>query len=443
LIKVGALNALGPRTALLDTLDRITALSASHFKAADTGQLSLFGSQTGLVAKIELPPVNGDISRREQLNWERDLIGLYVSDHPLSPVMEAIQQNITHSAGELVEAQEQQVVRVAGLITRIRPHTTKKGEPMGFVTIEDFQGNIELVVFPRTWARYQELFQWDNIIMVDGKVDTRSAEPKVLVDSVTMELNHVTPLKESPSYRTAPTQQRRSNSDQRVTATPEKEPAPKPKSAPVPSKQAAEPAPGFDLDWQGDDSPPPPEAFPMGWSDANGIVLEPSKPVEKLPLAADSKPKQGPIEESVKLIVEKPVVQEPGAGLSPIAEVQPQLSAEPIQTESEPLLKVLEKLPPPIVSPMRADSAEDVRMVTIILRPKEDKARDKLLLRRIFGIMISHPGNDRFAFHIFERGRGHLLEFPNLTTGLGPELIAQLHQLVGTENVRIEPITFQ
>ena len=57
--------------------------------------------------------------------------------------------------------------------------------------------------------------------------------------------------------------------------------------------------------------------------------------------------------------------------------------------------------------------------------------------------MISHPGNDRFAFHIFERGRGHLLEFPNLTTGLSPELIGQLNSLVGQENVRVEPITFQ
>jgi DNA polymerase-3 subunit alpha len=57
--------------------------------------------------------------------------------------------------------------------------------------------------------------------------------------------------------------------------------------------------------------------------------------------------------------------------------------------------------------------------------------------------MISHPGDDRFAFHIFERGRGHLLEFPNLTTGLSPALMAQLHELVGPDNVRVEPITFQ
>jgi DNA polymerase-3 subunit alpha len=82
-------------------------------------------------------------------------------------------------------------------------------------------------------------------------------------------------------------------------------------------------------------------------------------------------------------------------------------------------------------------------MITVILRPRADKVRDNLLLRRVFGLMISFPGNDRFAFHIFENGRGHLLEFPNLTTGMSPELMTLLSSLVGPENIRVEPITFQ
>ena len=82
-------------------------------------------------------------------------------------------------------------------------------------------------------------------------------------------------------------------------------------------------------------------------------------------------------------------------------------------------------------------------MITVILRPRADKVRDNLLLRRVFGMMISYPGNDRFAFHIFENRRGHLLEFPNLTTGMNPELMERLNKLVGPENIRIEPITFQ
>ncbi len=64
-------------------------------------------------------------------------------------------------------------------------------------------------------------------------------------------------------------------------------------------------------------------------------------------------------------------------------------------------------------------------------------------MRRIYGIASTYPGNDRLAFHVFERGRGYLVEFPNFTTGWSPELIARLNFLVGSENVRVEPITFQ
>jgi hypothetical protein len=82
-------------------------------------------------------------------------------------------------------------------------------------------------------------------------------------------------------------------------------------------------------------------------------------------------------------------------------------------------------------------------MVTVVLRPSGDKVRDSLRLRLIYGRLISYPGNDRFAFHIFEKGHGHLLEFPNFTTGVCQDLLTQLHALVGAENVRVEPITFQ
>jgi hypothetical protein len=113
--------------------------------------------------------------------------------------------------------------------------------------------------------------------------------------------------------------------------------------------------------------------------------------------------------------------------------------------QSEPILKaeIPQKINLPLIPPMPAPDGQDVNMITVILRPRADRVRDNLLLRRVFGLMISYPGNDRFAFHIFENGRGHLLEFPNLTTGLNPELITRLTELVGPENIRIEPITFQ
>jgi len=456
LIKVGALNVFGPRTSLLDAMDRIVSISTSHFKAVDSGQMSLFGPQTGLVENIQLPATSMDVSRREQLNWERDLIGLYVSDHPLSPVMGAIRQNISHSASELVEAQEQQMVRVAGLITRIRPHTTKKGAPMAFATIEDFQGVIELVIFPRTYTKYQDLIYWDNIIMVDGKVDSRGAEPKVLVDHITTELDHVIPLNTYNRPKTSkPSRQAETppHSDTKPSSTPSAD-RPAPTSLPF-----SEPASDFAPEWDDGGMPPPPEEFPFGWDEANGVTLEsaapvvPPEPVAAAPLleplpdqTPETERRSASIDGSSQVIEDVTESVMDGDSQIKTISVSPE-SANPASAETPEIVlsqpEIPEKVLQPIVPPLRSGASEDVQMITVILRPRQDSARDKLLLKRLFGIMISNPGDDRFAFHIFERGKGHLLEFPNFTTGISPNLIGLITALVGTENIRIEPITFQ
>jgi len=198
------------------------------------------------------------------------------------------------------------------------------------------------------------------------------------------------------------------------------------------------------------------------------VVLEgptpapvPAAPPEPVAVQAETPPSpvaEPPAEVAAPAIAEPPSTPEPASQKeepATEAEIETQTSPPapavvepaPVASEtvaSEPETPAPEKILPPIVPPMHTDDApEDLHMITVILRPKGDKARDKLLLRRVFGIMISHPGVDRFAFHIFEHGRGHLLEFPNLTTGLSPELISEINLLVGADNVRIEPITFQ
>jgi hypothetical protein len=82
-------------------------------------------------------------------------------------------------------------------------------------------------------------------------------------------------------------------------------------------------------------------------------------------------------------------------------------------------------------------------MLTIYLRPSEDKVRDNLRIRQIYGTLIAFPGKDRFAFHVFERGHGYLIEFPNFTTGLCPDLLNRLKAFIPGEMLRVEPITFQ
>ena len=153
LIKVGALDQFGNRASMLASLDRIIAISSNHFRAADAGQLSFFGAATGIVEEISLPEVK-NVEKREMLNWERELIGLYFTDHPLNEYQATLAQIVSYFSGQLAEATHEEKVRVAGLITNVRPYTTKTGKPMGFVTVEDIQGNIELVLFPKTWEKY-------------------------------------------------------------------------------------------------------------------------------------------------------------------------------------------------------------------------------------------------------------------------------------------------
>jgi hypothetical protein len=177
---------------------------------------------------------------------------------------------------------------------------------------------------------------------------------------------------------------------------------------------------------------------------ASGAVeaeVTPPKAVESPPadyaLVDQDKPATAPVNGEGALPAERPSITADKPGLmveaagKPAGELPPEKIPEP-----------LDALPPYLVPPP-VSSKEQVQMITCVLRTMGDKTRDVLRLRRIHGTVMSYPGNDRFAFHVFERGRGYLVEFPNFTTGVCPELISKLQLLVGSENVRVEPITFQ
>ncbi len=460
LIRVGALDCFGSRIALLEGIDRIISTSATHFRAVESGQMTLFGAHTGVIEKINLPPTVGEISRREMLNWERELIGLYVSDHPLGPVINELTQAVTHFSGQISEASANERVRVAGMIVRIRPHQTKTGKSMGFVTIEDLQGQIELVVFPKTWERVSGLITYDRIILVEGRVDAQSGEPKVLVDNISTDFT----LKVSgdSAAKDNPVQMGVFDAiydDVSEGFEPEFE-EPMVASSPLPGKHSIS-EPLASPNGGQVDMPPPPDLFPADWEERdyspvpererkkNGIPvkielasdLPQETEGESQPLAAENEPS----------VSEVPAAPETGVGLmtesesttdtpkppipisAPAAETgKPAGSAEPFISPSQYL-----------VPPSQEGGGETVHMITVVLRATGDRTRDVLRMRRIHGTVMSYPGKDRFAFHVFEQGRGYLLEFPNCTTSMCPELIAKLKQLAGAENVRVEPILFQ
>ena len=184
LIKAGALDCLGSRPALLAALDRILAASASHFRAAEAGQMSLFGAATGVQAETIILPENIKTDRKEMLNWERELIGLYLSDHPLSGYTDLLTKAVSYNSITLNDAAHEERVRMAGMVVAARPYKTKTDKMMGFVTIEDLQGTVELVIFPKTWDKSRTLCEQGRVIVIDGKVDSSSQPPKILVDII-------------------------------------------------------------------------------------------------------------------------------------------------------------------------------------------------------------------------------------------------------------------
>ena len=184
LIRVGAFDSLGKRVALLESMDRIMSYSASLFRAREVGQLSMFGEATGVQERLNLPPASYDIPRRQQLAWEKELLGLYVSDHPLNPHMDRLTEVVSHFSAEIDEPLDGQSVTVAGLVTHIRPYQTRSGKPMGFVTLEDLQGSLELVVFSRGWMDIVGWLKPDMVVVVNGRVDAGRGDPKILVDEM-------------------------------------------------------------------------------------------------------------------------------------------------------------------------------------------------------------------------------------------------------------------
>ena len=199
LIKVGALDHFGRREQLLAVTDVMVNASTGIHQAEDVGQMTmfdLFGSVSESASRpgeapgpgaspggIRLPEVE-PLLRKELLGWEKELVGFYVSEHPLTQVALNLQDTVTCFCGEINEEMNQQNVVVAGLVEWIRPHVTKRGDPMAFVHLEDIQGGIEVVVFPRVYEATRDLWQQDKILVVRGKVDAARGAPKILADSV-------------------------------------------------------------------------------------------------------------------------------------------------------------------------------------------------------------------------------------------------------------------
>ncbi len=186
LIKVGALGALGHPAQLLLGLDDAIASAQATQRDRVSGQTSLFDLGAADADVFERPlPAATEVPTRERLRWEKELLGLYLSEHPMGEVAEQVGRFVTAYSGDLKdETLDGQRVVIGGIVTGMRTVITKRNEAMAIATLEDLQGTLEVVVFPRLYETTRPIWRDGSILLVAGRIDHRGEDVSLLADLV-------------------------------------------------------------------------------------------------------------------------------------------------------------------------------------------------------------------------------------------------------------------
>ncbi len=169
LIYAGAMDCFGEnRSTLLENLQRHIYFVEAQREMKKHGQALLFGDDVeedvfDEAEMVDMQPIE-EMDTREKLEHEKSLLGFYFSGHPLDEYKAAYDKVVTVHLGEKEKFQVNKEYGVVGIVTEVRSIITKKGDPMAFVTIEDYHGSIETVIFPRTWATYAHMVEKERVI---------------------------------------------------------------------------------------------------------------------------------------------------------------------------------------------------------------------------------------------------------------------------------------
>jgi DNA polymerase-3 subunit alpha len=185
LIKSGAMDCFGvDRGVMMANLDLMLEYNKeSHDKNSD--QTSLFGMMADASTVPTLKLVDAaPAPQREKLNWEKELLGLYISGHPLDKYREMMEKKEMNIQKALTETKDGGSVVLAGIINEVRLIQTKKNETMAFITVADFSGSSEAVVFPRTYNEYKSYIVQDRCLAMKATVNTRNGERSFVIERV-------------------------------------------------------------------------------------------------------------------------------------------------------------------------------------------------------------------------------------------------------------------
>ncbi|HEY1358745.1 MAG TPA: DNA polymerase III subunit alpha [Thermoleophilaceae bacterium] len=187
LVKCGALDSTGAtRAGMLEVLPQAQAAGQKVQLDAQLGQGSFFDSGDGPAAAGPDLPVPPLIDERDQLNgWEKETLGLFLSSHPLKEVRAALRARVECSLAELPDKPDGAWVTVGGMIAECKRIRTKNGDPMMFATLDDLEGQVELLVFNSSYAKNEDKVDTDRVVIVRGRIDHKErGETKLVAQEV-------------------------------------------------------------------------------------------------------------------------------------------------------------------------------------------------------------------------------------------------------------------
>lgn len=474
LMKVGAFEDFGNRAQLLQLIDRMLGMSNSSHRAEEAGQMSLFGmidgGSTAVMDTIGALPKLEEVSLKEKLVWEKELIGAQVSEHPVGTAIAQLQGEITHLSSELNEDSEGQRAVMVGMVTGMRTITTKKGDPMGFVQLEDVQGGFECVVFPKLWKTTQALWQNEKIILVRGTIDAKGRTPKILVDSATDKptVTDAIPDKNARREQGAGSKmqdvQSTGGKRQDVQSAASKPPeAKKPVVAPQPPTANAKPAaPKSEIRNQKSEIEFVDDRYESSVEEFDPFAGEAFEMIDPFMDEAPAPRPDAPQKPS-SLVRESTADYAVRTPRAIVPEAKTAAEAKPTQSPAPVAAPRYESTPAPKTHSNGHNGnghsnghsqgngnghktgngngytrgAPQVRTAKVIISRSGDGPTDAQRVGEVHQAMSSCPGPDKFCFIIMARGGMYQMDFPNDSTTLNDELITYLKSMPGVESVQV------
>jgi len=384
LIKVGALADFGARAVLMAALEGIVSYSSNYHRDQEVGQMIMFGEAAADDDNLlrDFKHVQ-ELNARELLRWEKELLGLYLSGRPVDRYRRLLEQQSLQKISELKSPSlsKPETVRVAGEVTAVRKITTRNGDMMAVLSLEDWHdsaGMIEVVLFPRTYAKALDSFagrtagaaasmrslEEGEIVLIHGRYDESRGDPQIIADGISLDFDIALPddRPPDPHHDPEPAWARRDD---------------EPPDAIMAALEGA--PPGFDE--------LPPEAPP--------------------PAEFDAPPSDAPVAPSP-------------------AEPEPAPDEEPEWVNGEGHLA----LPDEEKAPERAP-----RAISVMLAASDDPEKDRRKLRHIHNILVSYPGIDRFRIVVLRGDVSTPLDFPDQTTNICEALHRELVEILGSADL--------